>query len=226
MSYTDFYTSNDKHELRIDAKQVVVYLPLRYRDIGIMEVGEHVKTVGIFEYSVDDGPKHGLFLPGYIDMFPSRLDEITLDGEDILRCQFEKGDVFIQNTQVIKTESLAYTLFTEFIEKGRIPSFITYDQAAFLFDTIKELTGSKIPVSHVVFEAIFAYLARDKKDYRIQYRWTDMKNDPHYLKITDSPHATQSLTAKLISGYLPDSINAAVVNETTEHSKIEDVLRN
>ena len=38
-----------------------------------------------------------------------------------------------------------------------------------LRDTIKEVTGSKIPAKHVVYEAIFSHMAKKPGDYRVPY---------------------------------------------------------
>ena len=68
-------------------------------------------------------------------------------------------------------------------------------------------------------------MARQANDTTKAYRLSDMKQPPSFLKLSDVPHATATLTGKLMGGYLNDSINVALINQNDQHSELEDILR-
>lgn len=197
----------------------------RFETYGMLAVTESVYTLAIFEFQIGDAEPRGMFLPATIEMFPSEVSYITEDGKDYVNLIFKKGDVFMKSTNIVKLANIAYVIFTEFVEKGNTPSFITYDQRAFLFDIISEVTGSNIPAEHAVFEIIFAHLSRDRDDVQIPYRLTSMKKPLRQIALKDVAHATTSTTAKLSGGYLADSMNVALLNNNENPSVIEELLR-
>ena len=132
---------------------------------------------------------------------------------------------FIENTRVVQNPNIAYVVFSEFVNGARIPPFIKYNDLAFLFDSVKRITGSGIPAEHATFEMIYAYLARDPKNFKRMWRFTDGKGTPKYFKLNDVPHVAVSTTSKLISAYLKDSIASSMINASEDQSDIEDLLR-
>lgn len=224
-NFNDYLKYNDDDSVTFTGNTLVVHIPRRYEKYAMISVGDTVRALGIFEINVNETQDHGLFIPAVLDLCPTRSDYVTVNGADYLRCIFNKGDTFIKNKQVVRNEYIAYIIFTEYLESGFIPEFLSYDNCAFIFDTIKEVTGSKIPAKHVVYEAIFSHMAKKPGDYRVPYRLSDMKHRPLWLKLTDIPHTAQSFTAKAIGGYFQDSINTSLVNENDQNSYVEDILR-
>lgn len=206
--------------------EMFAYIPKSYERYGLLKVGDTTDALAIFEFTINDQGSHSIFLPAMISMSPTDVQYVTLSGIDYLRCRFRKGDVFLNHREVVRNSYLAYVLFNEYIQNGRIPKFIDYNTCAFLFDIVKEITQSKMDVNHATFEMIFSHLARDREDARKFYRKTDMLNPPRFLKLDDSTHATMTTTAKLIGGYLQDAINGMVANPNNDTSSdIEDLLR-
>lgn len=205
---------------------MTVKVSKRFETYGMLSVTETVHTLAIFEIQIDGGEPKGFFLPATIEMVPSDVVYVTEDGRDFALLTFKKGDLFMKSNRVVKRPYLAYVIFTEFVEKGYIPSFINYEQRAFLFDIVQEITGSSIPAEHAVFELIFAHLNRDEDNVQIPYRLTDMKKPPVQLGLKDVAHATTSTTAKLSGGYLADSLTVALLNNNENTSPIEELLRN
>ena len=159
-------------------------------------------------------------------MCPSNILFKTIKDDEYVFCTFDKGDIFIKNKSIVKSEFIAYALFSMYLDKGKIPDLIDYSKETFIFDTVADITGSKIgKFNHAIFELIYSHLARDSEDLQKPYRLTDMKTPPVRLKLSDLPRVTQSLTAKLESGYLASSINVALTHENENPSKIEELLR-
>ena len=205
-------------------KNLVVKIPKRFENYKLITIEDTVKSIGVFDMEAD-GKKAGMMLPAVIELCPSNIDIVTEDGADYVMCTFNHGDTFIANTNIVRNPHLAYVLFTEFVEKGKMPSFLSYQDYAFVLDIAQDISGLRIPADHVTFEVIYAFLARKYDDYTKMYRLTDMKKPPLFLRLSDTAHATTSVTAKLIGSYLGDSINAAIVNEAENESNVEELLR-
>ena len=193
----------------------------------MIKVESEVSTLGIFSFWINGSlEQKQLFIPAMLTMCPSRILYKTVNSEEYVYCTFSKGDIFIKNREVVKSEFIAYVLFSMYLEKGKIPSLIDYNKETFIFDIVADITGSKISkFNHAIFELIYSHLARDNNDLQKPYRLTDMKTPPTRLKLSDLPRVVQSLTARLESGYLAQSINVALTHENSQFSKIEELLR-
>ena len=208
-------------------RELHILIPKYYEKFQMIKVDADVQTLGIFELWFDQSlARQQFFLPAMLTMCPSEVLFQTIDGDEYVYCTFRTGDTFIKNRNVVKTEYIAYALFSMYLEKGKIPELVTYDKETFMFDIVAEVTGSKIKnFNHAIFETIYSHLARDRQDIQKPYRLTDMKQPPIRLKLSDLPHVTTSVTAKLESGYLQGSINVALTHDNEVPSKIEELLR-
>jgi len=224
MKLSDQFKFKSDMSIVFVGKTLEVRISKRFENYRLLSVKDTVNTIGIFEMSID-GIKAGMLLPAVIEMCPSATTTVTHNGDECVLCTFNQGDVFIKNRRVVRNKHLAYVIFTEFVEKGKIPDFLSYADYAFILDIAQDLCGLKIPSNHVAFEVIYAFLSRKHDDYTTMYRFTDMKQPPLFLRLADSAHATSSVTAKLIGSYMSDAINAAIVNESENESKLEELLR-
>ena len=220
----DSVTKRDGNKIIVTANEMTVYISKSFEKHQMLTIGDTVSALAIFEINVGKD-SCGFFLPAVIEMSPSNLAFETVNGNDFLRCEFVKGDVLINDTNVVQNVKIAYVVFEEFIDGGRIPTFMRYDNLAFMFDVVKRITGSSIPAEHAAFEMIYSYLSRNPKNFRQMWRLTPMAGNPKYFKLKDVPHVAVSTTSKLISAYLRDSIASSMVNASEDPSDIEDLLR-
>lgn len=203
---------------------ITILIPRSYEKYKRLTVTDEVDTLAMFEITID-GETKGFFASASVIMKPSTVEYVTDSGQEYLKCTFTEGDIFFKSTSVVKNSNIAYIVFSEYIEKGQIPRFMKYDDLAFLFDTVKRLTGCSIPAEHATFEMIYAHLSRNRNNLKVPYRLTTMNEPPLFLKLKDVPHAATSTTAKLIGSYLNNSIATSMVNAAEDQSDIEDLLR-
>ena len=211
----------------MSTKELHILVPKYYEKFQMIKVEAEVTILGIFSMWFDkESDQKQFFLPGVITMCPSEKMFKTIGGEEYLYCTFRKGDTFIKSKRVVKAEYIAYALFSMYLEKGRIPDLITYDKEAFMFDIVGNVTGSKASsYNHSIFEVIYAHLARSADDVHQFYRLTSMTKPPLRLKLSNLPNVTTSLTSRLISGYLAQSITTSLNHENEFESPIEELLR-
>lgn len=226
MSLNNYLEYKADKSIITKSKQITVNIPTSYKTYKMLKITDYVYTLAVFEFTIEEEKTtQGLFLPATIEMCPSSTKYITVNGDEYAQLIFNKGDVFIRNRQVVRNAYIAYIIFTEYIEKGKVPAYMKYEQLSFLFDTLIKVTECKIPAEHSVFEIIFSHLTRDRDNLLLPYRLSTMTKPPYHLKLTNVPHAAQSVTAKLTGAYLNDSIATSLINESENNSDIEDLLR-
>lgn len=206
-------------------KKLLVKIPRRYETRNLLQVGEDVTTLAVFEMVIDDKVTCGFFLPALITMFPSKTYTGTEDGVDLLYAEFVQGDKFIANRTVLKRNYIAYQMFVEFITLGNFPKFITYEHVLKIFGRCKDICDADLRTDSSVFELIYSHLARDPDNLNIKYRMSNMKKPAKFIALSSVTYGADSTSAKLIGAYMSDGINSAIVNQSTEHSQLEDLLR-
>ena len=189
-----------------------------------VSVKDTVTTLGVFDMVVD-GIQSGMFLIGRIEMVPSSVDRVTIDNTPYIQLTFKKGDTFIKTTEMVVEESLAFIVWLEYIKFAHTLKAMSYEDQATMFDRMRLSAGVTFPVDHSVFETIFAHLSRDKDDFTIPYRNTDMTKDFRRIQLSDVTHAARSTSSRIIGAYNKDGINASLDKTNDSHSPIEDLLR-
>ena len=127
------------------AKPLNITIPMYYEKDQMLKVGSDLITLGIFPFWYDgDQEKSLLFLPAMLTMCPSTVVYQKENGEDQVFASFQKGDVFLKSRQLVKTEYIAFILFNYYVDKNHIPSQVTYDDLATIFQRVASITGSKI----------------------------------------------------------------------------------
>lgn len=216
-----------KHEntFIFTGKKMIVKIPRRYENYSLLSVQEDVKTLAIFEIVIDDKVQHGFLLPALIAMKPSRTYKMVENDQDILIAEFQTGDIFMTDRVVLRRSRITYNMFVEFLGLGNLPKFMDYESTAFMFDKAAQICDANLRTNHAIFEMIYAHLFRDPDDLNIKYRNSTMKKNPAFVGLNSVTYGTDSTTTKLIGAYMSDGTNAAIVNQATERSEIEDLLR-
>lgn len=212
-------------EVIFTGKTMEVFIPKRYENQDLVLVQDFIRTLAIFEVLIDDKIRKGFLLPALITMLPHETYSANIDGVDYYVGKFITGDKFMTSKTVLKQGHIAYFMFLEFISLGNLPSFIGYEEVAFLFDRAASMCGVKLDFNHSVFEMIYAHLFRDAKDLTKKYRHTDMKKKPAFIELRSVTWGTDSTTSKLVGSYLGDGLNSALVNQSDQPSELENLFR-
>lgn len=196
----------------------------KMENYGCLSVTDVVNTLGVFDMEVD-GVTSGMFLVGHIEMHPSDIDTIEIDGVKYVECTFRKGDVFMTTTNTVKNKLAAFAVYVLYIKYNNVMAAMRYEDQATIFDRIKKTCGLGFAVDHAIYELVFAHLSRNPDDFTIPYRNTTMNDDFIRIKLSDVTHASRSTSSRVIGAYFDDGINAALTKPSTTHSPIEDLLR-
>ena len=227
MDIAQFF-KQEKNKVIFIGDELTIWIPERYKGKSCLKISEVVQSLGIFSMQIKaDGKSHnvGYFLPRLINIEPTEILSDTQDENKFIKLVLYKNNVFMQSTELVKTSSISYVAFYEYINSANVPEFITYDQKAFLFDSISKETGVKFKADHAIFEIIFAHLCKSQNDFSIQYRFTDMKTKEFQIPLSDTSHASVSTTSRLVGSYFSNGISASLVEDNLNPSIIENILR-
>lgn len=207
-----------------------IYIPKRFEDVGLAEVGEQVKFVGIYalaagnHYAVDT-------IPALITTSPVAINTVKVDEVDYLEFEYDKGSEVISNTQLVQNKLMLYSIDSEIIAKGRVPGYLDYEDLAKLFDRSGEYGGMKLGANKAILAMIAMTIARDPKDGVTFYRHTIkdkaelQSRPPTYVALRNIGVTASNTTAKLLGSYFDKGLTSALINPSDRNEGIEDLLR-
>lgn len=202
----------------------IVRILEKFEGLGCIQIADTVKTVGVFDMEVD-GVTSGMLLAARVEMAPSEVSAVEIDGVRYVQLTFRKGDTFLTTTETVLEEKVAFYVWLMYVKYGNMMKAMTYQDQAVFIDKVCATCGISFPVDHVVYEVIFAHLTRAADDFTVLYRNTDMRGDFRRINLSDVAHASRSTTARIIGAYFKEGINSALTKPSTSTSMIEDVLR-
>jgi hypothetical protein len=220
-----YFQKNNNGQLIFMGEKMVVLLPQRYEDKGNLVISDKVKTLAVFEMIIDDKHNTGLTIPAQITMIPSEVKSITIDDEKYYRCLFRKGNVFLNSTHILRSDKYLYSLFVDVMNLGRMPSFLSYDQALSFFEEPNHIAKLKFESIPTIFEMVIGHLFRDKDDPSILYRYTDKKKKPIFIGIKSVTYGTPNTVSKVVGSRFSDALESSVNKTIDEYNPIETVLR-
>lgn len=208
-----------------------IQVPVRFSEVGLGDIGINTYTYGLFSIIMETGEYAVCNVNAIVELNPFKLSITTIDEVDYHEFFFDKGDVVIKTTDLIKKETLLYNVFDEFIFKGKIPWYVEYEDLGKLFDTAKYHAGSNVGINLEVIEFIASMVSRSKQD-RTQYirlageQYKDFSLETiDYVALKSVFYSVNSTINKLAGSYMADGIVSALVIPTTRVEKIESILR-
>lgn len=214
----------------ITQKGCKIYIPSKYQDNRLVVIGVETYILGIFAVVIGD--RYGVSrAPAMLRVEPDNIATVKIEDEDYLELTFEPGSSVISNTDVVQNNSLLYTIYNEFIAKGYIPWYFTYQDLGELFSLSKYYTGTFLGANHVIPELIAATISRNPDNLKQQYRHVVEKPQdldkvpPHIVKLNSVTYGATNTTAKLIGAYWEEGVTSALVHPSAKHEDIEDILR-
>jgi len=202
-----------------------VYIPYRYQVYNLLNLADTVTTLAVVDLIINQTFQAGLLMLTTIEIEPDDVSTLMLDTIQYVKLTLSKGCRFICDTERIADSSIVYSFWMEAVARGKLPYFIGYDALATLFDQSKSMCDQDINVDHVVFEVLYSHLARDPDNQTIQYRHTKMQGPFKFIDLRNVGYATTSTTSRLMGSYFHTSLNASLLQTTTDHNDFEDLLR-
>lgn len=220
-----FEYDTKKKTMRFIGETLEARVSKRFETYGLLQIHNSVETIGIMDLIIDDKYQAGLNLLAKFITHPTSINTLTVYNIDYMVFSYTTGDLFIENTEVVKNSNIIYAVYVEFITRGNMMYTFSYDDIARLFDSSKAVTGSSIPVDHVIFEMMYSHLSRQANNKFIQYRHTDMKDPFSFIALRSVGYAPDSTTSRMLGSYFDEGLNSNLVNENDTRHPVEDLLR-
>lgn len=202
-----------------------VQIQRRYEVYGFLDINEHVDTLGVCTLVFDDRYYANLIVLNTISISPSEISEDSVGNIPYLVLKLNKGDVFLNNVEVLQNPQTQFVMWAEFIAKGKPLSSLRGFELSQIFDNVKELTGNEAGINRSLFEMTLAHLYRDKHNKFLQYRYTDMKESPELIAIRSVRYAPGTTTARLVGPYFKEGEVSSLLQTNKVNSPFEDLYR-
>lgn len=211
-------------------KPVKIYIPARFAERGLAQIGIETYIVGIYAIVVEDVYYGVSMVNAMLPIEPTSTLKIQMDGDDYYEFSFDAGSVVVTSTDLVKTDVLVYKIYDEIISKGRVPWYLGYLELGKIFDSARYHAGANIGVNQEVTELIISMISRDARDRNLQYR-TQIKdlseldtNRPAFIPLRSVQYAATNTTNKLAGSYFSDALVSALVNPATRQERLEAIL--
>ena len=215
----------------LTSKPIKIYVPERYTEKGLAEVGSDVFIVGIYAMVVDDKYYAVSRINAMMRIKPTTIATVKFDGTPYLEFSFDPGSVVIATTSLIKSDTLVYNIFNYFISNGAIPWFLGYEDVATLFESADHHAGVRLGRSHTIMEMFAAAIARDpqQRTRYIRHTLDDSSDKPNipvaFIALRNISLGATNTTARLQGSHWSDGLNSALVNPSTSVERVEQLLR-
>ncbi|MBN22761.1 MAG: hypothetical protein CL678_15860 [Bdellovibrionaceae bacterium] len=210
---------------------VKIYIPVRFSESGLAHVDDEVSTVAIFGITVQDKYLGVSCTVSNIRLDPSSIGVVECEDGDYHEFSFETGATVFVYTDLVQVDTLPYSISSEFIDKGKVPSYLTYDDTVKLFDTSGDFTGMTVGANHALAEMVCSVIFRQQDDLGKYYRKIaeepGSKRVPAPAVVPNRSVAwgATNTTAKLTGAYFSEGLTSALINPSERSEQIEELLR-
>lgn len=214
----------------ITTKQIKIQFPIRFKDIKLAILGETSYVFGLFAIFQENNYTL-LSLNCYIELAKAKIEKSVINDVEYYNFVYEPGDVVFNTLKVVARSNLLFIAIDEFVFKGKMPWYVSYEDAGQLFETAVEYAGTSAKIIPEVEEFFAAYIARSKEDRSLFIREVAQNYEDYDLtKISWVPFrsiywSSPGTVNKLAGAYFNDGIVAALVNPSNKVERIESVIR-
>jgi hypothetical protein len=212
-------------------KPVKIYVPVRFAERGLAEIGVDTYICGIYAIVTEDNYYAVSLVNAMIRIEPSSMIKVKFKGVEYFEFSFDVGSTIISTTYLVKNDVLVYRIYDEIIAKGRVPWYLSYEDMGKLFDSAKYHAGANIGQESVVTELIISLIARQATN-KVNYFRTTVKNltdlatlKPVYIPLKSVTYGATNTTNKLAGSYHSVGVTSALVSPSERVERIELLLR-
>ncbi len=215
----------------LTTRPLKIYVPEKYMEKGLGEIGSETYIVGVFAMVVDDKYYGVSKINAMMRIKPTTISTVKFDGDSYLEFYFEPGSVVIATTDLLKTDTLVYHIFYYFISNGSVPWFMSYEDVATLFESADRHAGVSLSRSHTILEMFAAAIARNPNQRTEYFRHTlddtavKPTNAPAWIALRNISLGATNTTARLMGSYWADGLTSALTNPSSRLERIEQLLR-
>lgn len=208
-----------------------VHVPVRFIEKNIGEIGHDNASFGIFPIILKNTLEYGvLSIDSMVNLNPFTVETITIGDADYYQLFFEANTAIITNTSVVRKDTIIYNILDEFIIKGKVPWYVSYEDLAKFLDTANTHANSNVANTPEIIEILASIVSRDVNNRKVYIRQvaTDkgyISKNIEYVPLASVMYSVSGTVNKLIGAYMEEGITSALVTDSPEASHIEKLLR-
>lgn len=163
----------------------------------------------------------------YIPLTPDSIGLTTVDGVSHYEFIFNAGSVVCPNDNVLIDEDILYLIFTEFVEKGRVPPYFSSTHLSTMYINSKVATGRVLSADNSINEMVAGSITRQKGSELTQLRFVKKseRSKPVYVAFRSPIYMAQTTMTKLSTAYFQDGVTSALLTETVKIEPMERIAR-
>jgi hypothetical protein len=218
-------------ESLVAVKAIKLIIPARYAEHSLAEVGIETYICGIVMYVVEDKYYALSKINAMIRITPTTTSKRTVDDEEFYEFYFEPGSVVTPSLNLVRTDTLVYKIFDELFAKGRVPSYMGYNDMAGIFDSARKHANANVGSNHEVTEMLVSLIARNPDDRTQYYRQCVtseedlVKRPPIWTSLYSVTDAATNTLNKLAGSYFHEGVVSALNSPAERTERLEDLLR-
>lgn len=219
-------------ERLVAVKALKIYIPVRFAERGLAQIGIETHVTGIVMYVTEDKYYAISLFNAMFRTEPTSTMKVKVGEDEYYEFSYEPGSTVMSSLQLVKTDTLVYKIYKELFDSGHVPQYVGYDDLGKVFDTAKKHAGANIGQQHEVTELLVAMVARNPDNRREYWRqvlknYTTAKSakSPAFISLRNVNYAATNTTNKLAGSYFHDGVVSALNNPSTRVERIESLLR-
>jgi len=210
-------------------KDLYILFPERYLNKNLAEMGPTVNLLSIYAVMDNDYNYGTVVAPTFMEVSPINATDVIIDGVVNKCLEFNAGDVFVANRNLIMDDKFMYDLFDEFFLQGKIPWYLTYNLVSDLFVEADKYAGSGIGKNPLAMELLASIIGRDEKDKTIQYRQVIKSSTDtrpiSYVGLSNVYYSFDNTLSKVLGGYMQQGVTTSIVNKEKKTTTVSSLLR-
>lgn len=204
-------------------EKAIIEIPKWYQDKNFLEISDKTYIYGVFALIIDN--KYSVsIMPTLVQTIPITVTEVVKDDVEYINFIYGKDDPIIDNTRIVKHDTLSYNLFENFFLQSRIPWFVEYEDLIRIMDNVKEYANTNLGSNYIASELVTSYIARLKEDKSLFYR-QNTKKDYIFIDLMNVYYAVNTTLNKLSGSYFNEALVSAIVQKEKEPSRLENIVR-
>lgn len=220
---------SNKQEIALEPMRVQI--PARFPHQGLATFENEITFIGFAAWITEDNRYAVSRVSTFMRTEPSRVNTVSVDGDDYIEMSYEPGDLLVANTSLARYDSVLYNIYDEFQAKGKAPWYMDYDDNAKIFAKSKFYNGVNMNSNPAINELITATICRKAENPKIYYRHAietreDLKRiESVVVPLRENAYGPSNTIARILGPYLDDNVTGALVNQTKRLERLDELLR-
>lgn len=218
-------------ESLVAKKALKMIIPARFAEHSLAQIGIETYVCGIVMYVTEDMHYALSKINAMIRITPTTTSKRVIDDEEFYEFYFEPGSVITPSLQLVRTDTLVYKIFDEVFSKGRVPTYMQYNDMAGIFDSSRKHANANVGSNREVTEILVSLIARNPNDRTQYYRQFVQSEDdldkhpPIWTSLYSVTDAATNTLNKLAGSYFHEGVVSALNSPASRTERLEDLLR-